>query len=80
MNELFRRVQHRIIPRVAIETVARQKDPMKRVRDARKALLSEGIHILGHQGNDPEQARSLGLPVPQKGEMISTDRLNPSSK
>ncbi|MCC5849272.1 MAG: restriction endonuclease [Verrucomicrobia bacterium] len=75
VNELFRLVQNRIIPRVAIETVARQKDPMKRVRDARKILLREGIHILGHQGNDPERARSLGLPVPHKGEMISTNRL-----
>ena len=72
INELFRLVQNRIIPRVAIETVARQKDPMKRVRDARIALSREGILILGHQGNDPDLARKLGLPIPQKGQMIST--------
>jgi hypothetical protein len=45
MNELFRLVQGKIIPRVAMETVARQKDPMKRMRDARKALLAEGILV-----------------------------------
>jgi hypothetical protein len=72
ITELFRQVQNRIIPRVAIETVARQKDPMKRVRDARIALEREGIVILGHQGDDPATAKSLGLPVPRKGEMLST--------
>lgn len=71
VNELFRLVQGRIIPRVAIETVARQKDSMKRVRDARLALKTEGIIILGHQGDDPAIAIRLGLPVPSKGEMIS---------
>lgn len=48
INELFRLVQGRIIPRVAIETVAQQKDSMKRARDARAALKSEGILVLGH--------------------------------
>lgn len=71
VENLFRLVQGRIIPRVAIETVARQKDPMKRVRDARKALLPEGILILGHQGKDPSIARAHGLPVPRKGEFIA---------
>ena len=71
VNELFRSVQGRIIPRVAIETVARQKDPMKRMRDARKVLKAEGILVLGHQGNDPKLAKSRGYPVPKKGEAIS---------
>ncbi len=71
INELFRSVQGRIVPRVAVEIVAKQQDPMKRVRDARKALAKEGILILGHQGKDPEVARGLGLPVPCKGEFIS---------
>lgn len=77
INALFRLVQDRIIPRVAIETVAKQKDPMKRVRDARHHLASEGILILGHQGNDPDMARQLGLPIPKKGEMISTSKTTP---
>lgn len=74
INELFRLVQGRIIPRVVVETVARQKDPMKRVRDARKHLREEGILLLGHQEADPDIARELGLPVPTKGEFISTKR------
>ncbi len=71
IETLFRLVQGRIIPRVALETVARQKDPMKRVRDARKNLLAEGILVLGHQGADPQVVRSRELPVPKKGEIIA---------
>ena len=44
---------------------------MKRMRDARKALLGEGILVIGHQDGDPELARRYGLPVPKKGEAIS---------
>lgn len=71
IDELLRLVQGRIIPRVAIETVARQKDPMKRARDARINLRAEGILVLGHQGADPQIAIDRGYPVPQKGEFIS---------
>ncbi len=71
VDELFRLVQGRIIPRVAIETVARQKDPMKRMRDARQRLRREGILVLGHQGEEPALARRHGYPVPKKGEAIS---------
>lgn len=71
INELFRLVQGRIIPRVAIETVAQQKDSMKRARDARITLAKEGILVLGHQGEDPIIAVSRGYPAPKKGEMLS---------
>lgn len=71
VNELFRLVQNKVIPRVAIETVARQKDPMKRMRDARIWLREEGILVLGHQGDDPRIARERGLPVPKKGEAMA---------
>ena len=71
INELFRLLQGKIIPRVAIETVARQKDPMKRVRDARKHLAKEGILILGHQNGDPDFAKAQGYPAPKKGEMMA---------
>jgi hypothetical protein len=74
INELFRLVQGRIIPRNALETVARQLDPMKRMRDARTPLLKEGILVLGHQDGDPDTARQYGLPVPKKGEAISVRR------
>jgi hypothetical protein len=71
VDELFRLVQGRIIPRVTIETVARQKDPMKRMRDARMRLRREGILVLGHQGDEPAIARKRGYPVPKKGEALS---------
>ena len=71
VDELFRLAQGRIIPRIAIETVARQKDPMKRMRDARRRLRAEGILVLGHQGEEPAIARSRGFPVPKKGEAIA---------
>ena len=71
INELFRLVQGRIIPRVVIETVAQQKDSMKRARDARIHLKREGILVLGHQGEDPLIAAKRGYPVPKKGEMLS---------
>lgn len=73
-TELFRTVQHRIIRRAEIATVAQQDDFMKRARGnggARTALGPEGILVLGHQDNDPLVAAALGLPVPRKGEFVS---------
>jgi Restriction endonuclease NaeI len=73
INELFRCIQKTIIPRTVILTVGIQDDPMKRARDARlpKHLGREGFLVLGHQGAHPAVARSLGVPVPRKGEFIS---------
>lgn len=71
VNELFRLVQGKIIPRVAIETVARQADPMKRMRDTRKALLEEGILVLGHWKKDRAIAVARGFPAPMRGEALS---------
>lgn len=71
INELFRLVQRRIISRNALETVARQLDPMKRMRDARIALRAENILVIGHQDADPETARRYGVPIPNKGQAIS---------
>jgi hypothetical protein len=73
-NELFRRVQRRLIRRAELATVAQQDDFMKRARGnggARTQLQSEGILVLGHQDNDPRVATALGLPAPRKGEFIS---------
>jgi hypothetical protein len=73
-DELFRRVQRRIIRRAELATVAQQDDFMRRARGnggARTHLRPEGILVLGHQDNDPLIAGALGLPVPQKGEFIS---------
>ncbi|SRR5713101_2257632 len=74
VNELFRLVQHRIIRRAELATVAQQDDFMKRARGnggARTTLRPEGILVLGHQDNDPNVAAALGLPVPKKGELVS---------
>jgi hypothetical protein len=71
VDMLFRRVQGRLINRAAIETVARQKDPLKRVRDARRHLRPEGILILGHQDRENVVAGQLGLPEPSKGSFVS---------
>ncbi|RRQ79549.1 restriction endonuclease [Streptomyces griseofuscus] len=71
-NELFLRVQEKLINRNTVLTVARQDDSPKRVRDARSHLRNRGIIILGHQGQHPRIARDLGLPVPTKGSWVST--------
>jgi hypothetical protein len=41
------------------------------VRDARKHLRRHGIVILGHQSHHPTIARTLGVPVPDKGSWVS---------
>jgi hypothetical protein len=71
INELLRRVQGCIIARTASVTVARQRDGMKRCRDARKPLAADGVIVLGHQNDSPRIARALALPVPSKGEFVS---------
>jgi hypothetical protein len=75
VNELFRRAAGARISRAAVETVAQQRDPMKRVRGnggARQHLAAEGIAIFG--GDFVWQrnaARDLGLPVPGDSEFVS---------
>lgn len=73
INELFRSVQHRIIRRDVVLTVAQQKDGPRRARMARetKYLGREGIIVLGHYEWDVAVARALGLPVPRSGEWVS---------
>ena len=81
VNTLFREVQHKIITRATVLTVAQQDDAMKRVRDSRLPLHlgDEGLMILGHQEADPHIASALGLPVPAKGEFVSC-RVVPASE
>nr|WP_269326588.1 NaeI family type II restriction endonuclease [Kineosporia mesophila] len=82
VNELFRRVQQRIIRRAEIATVAQQEDFMKRAREnggARSKLRPEGILILGHMENEPVIADQLGLPAPKSGELISV-RVKPTDQ
>lgn len=70
-NELFRRVQGRLVNRNTVLTVARQDDSLKRVRDARIHLRPEGIMILGHMKQHPHIARDLELPVPDAGSWVA---------
>lgn len=71
VNELFHRVQERIIRREVVLAVAMQDDGPKRVRDARKHLDPFGVVILGHQRTHPAAADAFGVPVPRKGEWVS---------
>lgn len=74
VNELLREVQGVIIPRGVIETVAQQKDPMKRIRSnggARTMLLPEGFLVLAEYKFDQWIARALDLPVPGPGELLA---------
>ena len=79
IDELFRRVQGRLVSRTTVLTVAQQDDAPKRVRDARLRLRAEGIVVLGHQGDHPRIAHSLGLPVPPKGQWVSA-RITPRER
>jgi hypothetical protein len=81
VNELFRRVQRRVISRNVVATVAQQDDYMKRVRGnggARSHLRSEGVVILGDYGAHTSVARVLQIPVPTAGGFVSV-RLAPAS-
>ena len=71
VDELFRRIQRRIIRREVVLAVARQLDSPKRVRDARLHLAPEGIRILGHEFSDRAEAIKRKLPIPGKGQWVS---------
>ncbi|MEU8251806.1 NaeI family type II restriction endonuclease [Nonomuraea sp. NPDC048916] len=74
VNELFRRVQRRLISRNVVATVAMQEDYMKRVRGnggARTTLRPEGIVIFGQFKSHVQAAAALGLPAPGPGESMS---------
>jgi hypothetical protein len=74
LDELFRRVQGRVLSRNVVATVAQQDDYMKRIRyngGSRSRLQSEGIVIFGQFGSHQKAAAALGLPVPQAGESVS---------
>ncbi|AKS35861.1 NaeI family type II restriction endonuclease [Mycolicibacterium goodii] len=75
VNELFRRATGLLVSRAAVETVAQQLDPMKRVRangGARQHLAPEGLAIFGGDYLwQREAAEALGLPVPSHGQFVS---------
>ena len=73
VDALFKSVSERLIPRQAVETVAQQLDPARRVRTAREPqrLGRLGYVILGQYFEHQRAARQLGLPVPGKSEWVS---------
>lgn len=75
LDELFRRARGVRISRGVVATVAQQSDYMKRVRGnggSRTRLAAEGIILLGDSKAHRNLAGRLGLPVPMKGETVST--------
>lgn len=74
LDELFRRVQRRVISRNVVATIAQQNDYMKRIRyngGSRSNLQLEGIVIFGQFKSHQRAAAALGLPVPRDGESVS---------
>lgn len=75
VNEIFRLAPNRRISRAAIETLAMQRDPMKRVRrngGARTPLAREGIVIMsGDYAWQRRVVEALGAEAPQPGEFVS---------
>ena len=59
VNEVFRRMIGHPISTNALDTLAVQRDPSKRVRDARKTLMAEGIGVFGAR-YDKEMLAQLG--------------------
>jgi hypothetical protein len=81
LNQAFRLVQGRRFTRGTIETLAQQKDSMKRARAAggsRTQLRPEGIVIFGDYSTHGNIAARLGLPIPQESEFVSA-RLAPAT-
>lgn len=74
VTELLKTISGRLIPRLAIETLGQQDDPMRRLRangGAQESLAENGIVVLaGDWVLHREIAREKGLPVPVKGEVI----------
>ena len=71
VNELFRRFQRVPIMRADLCTLARQRDPMKRGRDAKKQLQNEGIGVVcGRYADKRQPAIEAGLSI-TKNEWVS---------
>jgi hypothetical protein len=79
VNSLFRELPAVLVNRATVLTAAQQNDCLKRVRDARKALKTEGVVIFGHYAPHPALAEALGLPRPTLGRFVSA-RLAPAER
>ena len=75
VTQAFRLVLEKPISAVTLDTLAVQRDPSKRARDARKQLISEGIQVLcGRWKSDLEELEKLNLPTLQQDQWLSTRR------
>jgi len=73
LDELFRQVHNRPIPRGVVESVAQQRDSLRRARQSRINLRSEGIIVICETYLDQRrEAEVLGLPLLGKDEWIAT--------
>jgi Restriction endonuclease NaeI len=62
VNELFRQVQRVPILRSDLVALAKQQDPAKRARDAKKWLKKEGLTVLcGRYRKEAEKAKARGI-------------------
>lgn len=69
LTELFIRCEGEIIKRHTIESVAQQKDALRRARAVRPRLLPLGLELLNGNWNEHKQrAKELGGPVPADSE------------
>jgi hypothetical protein len=72
VRELFVSVTGVIIPRTAIEQVARQKDPLKRARAMKAQLVANGFKVLcATYETDREEFRQHGFTAFQKDDWLS---------
>ncbi|MGK4593723.1 NaeI family type II restriction endonuclease [Amycolatopsis sp. w19] len=80
IDELLRRVQGKRISHTVVDTVALQRDSVKRLRDAKRRLVDDGIVVLNGSPRNQAVAGALGLPVPEvKGQWVSA-RVVPSEQ
>lgn len=74
VRKLFTLVQKTPVPRLTIETLAQQRDPMRRIRKDKRDRLG-GLRVLGgHYGKTNSIVQALGYPPLAKDEYMSVPR------
>lgn len=74
VRKLFTLVQKTPVPRLTIETLAQQRDPMRRIRKDKRDRLG-GLRVLGgHYDKTNSIAQALGYPPLAKDEYMSVPR------
>lgn len=73
---LFKTITNTVIPRLAIETVAKTRDPTRRAREAAAIIEQQSQkrwRVLRSGGSKQTEllAKRLGVPAPRKGEYVS---------